>query len=311
METKKLKEKLHEMKIQNFTDSHSSSKEKKTVQMGTKKKIVTKKSKTLKSKHNGVASDNSKKSGSIVRKRARYSDMYDDIEAQFSVMERADRVLASVASEGPNFIKCMLPSNVSHGFWLHLPRKFCNLHLPKHDSTVVLVDEWGNEYKTSYLLERNGLSAGWKGFSVSHRLLKGDILIFLLVEPCKLKVHIVRVNSSDVVDAALCLMNLYARGRGTDADLVKKDNKKRKKATSVDPFVLVISTPPENVQSKGKNTPNSVVEPVANQYESSGDGFRSEVLEGIDSMNDPKLAHSSSPYLHGPSGQTRKGITCR
>ncbi|XP_022896797.1 B3 domain-containing protein At5g42700-like isoform X2 [Olea europaea var. sylvestris] len=281
METKKLREKLHEIKTQNFTDSHSSSKEKKnkkTMQMGTEKKIVTKKTKTRKSKHNEVSSDNSKKSESIVRKRARYSDMYDDIEARFSVMERADKLLASIVSKTPNFIKCMLPSNVSHGFWLHLPRKFCDLHLPKHDSTIVLVDEWGNEYKTSYLLERNGLSAGWKGFSVSHRLLKGDILIFLLVEPFKLKVHIVRVNSSDVMDAALCLMNLYAHGRGIDPDLVKKDNKKRKKATFVDPFVLVISTPPESVHSQGKNTPKSVVEPVTNQSESSSNGFRSEIL---------------------------------
>ncbi|XP_022896798.1 B3 domain-containing protein At5g42700-like isoform X3 [Olea europaea var. sylvestris] len=259
METKKLREKLHEIKTQNFTDSHSSSKEKKnkkTMQMGTEKKIVTKKTKTRKSKHNEVSSDNSKKSESIVRKRARYSDMYDDIEARFSVMERADKLLASI----------------------HLPRKFCDLHLPKHDSTTVLVDEWGNEYKTSYLLERNGLSAGWKGFSVSHRLLKGDILIFLLVEPFKLKVHIVRVNSSDVMDAALCLMNLYAHGRGIDPDLVKKDNKKRKKATFVDPFVLVISTPPESVHSQGKNTPKSVVQPVTNQSESSSNGFRSEIL---------------------------------
>jgi len=62
------------------------------------------------------------------------------------------------------------------------------MHLPSSDTTVILVDEWGNEYKTSYLLERNGLSAGWRGFSISHRLLKGDLLIFRLIEPCKMKV---------------------------------------------------------------------------------------------------------------------------
>ncbi|GFP84561.1 B3 domain-containing protein os01g0234100 [Phtheirospermum japonicum] len=105
-------------------------------------------------------------------------------------MERADRVLTRLEAELelPFFLKCMLPSNVSHGFWLHLPRKFCNVHLPNHDASIILVDEWGNEYKTSYLLERHGLSAGWRGFSIAHRLLKGDILIFHLTEPCKLQV---------------------------------------------------------------------------------------------------------------------------
>lgn len=72
----------------------------------------------------------------------------------------------------------------------HLPKFFCNIHLPNHDTSIMLVDEWGNEYRTSYLLDRHGLSAGWRGFSISHRLLKGDILIFHLTAPCKLKVTV-------------------------------------------------------------------------------------------------------------------------
>lgn len=55
---------------------------------------------------------------SIKRKRATVSDMYDDVEAKFSVLERAERVLSSLSDEFPSFIKCMLPSNVAHGFWL-------------------------------------------------------------------------------------------------------------------------------------------------------------------------------------------------
>lgn len=144
------------------------------------------------------------------------------------VMERAERVLASLADEAPCFLKCMLPSNVTYSFWLvsqnfiHdlcggtiltwiylfliisilllfcylplllwqiIPKRFCSLHLPSEDSTVILVDEWGKEYKTNYLIDRHGLSAGWRGFSISHRLLKGDILIFRLIAPCKLKVN--------------------------------------------------------------------------------------------------------------------------
>ncbi|KAK6136878.1 hypothetical protein DH2020_029390 [Rehmannia glutinosa] len=205
-------------------------------------------------------------------------------------MERADRVLARLENEHPHFLKCMLPSNVSHGFWLHLPINFCSVHLPNHDTSIVLVDEWGNEYKTSYLLGRHGLSAGWRGFSIAHRLLKGDILIFHLIEQCKLKVHIVRVNSSDVVSAALCLMNLDACRRGTDdEDPEKKHKRKRKRTKYVEPFPLDISTPPENV--KGKNVPD--------QSASNSNGFSSEVIEGSEITNRPQpktLCYTGRPF---------------
>ncbi|KAG8368349.1 hypothetical protein BUALT_Bualt15G0036300 [Buddleja alternifolia] len=243
------------------------------------------------------------------RKRTRYGDLYDDVEAKFTVMERAERVLSRLENELPHFVKCMLPSNVAHGFWLHLPAKFCSIHLPNHDTSIVLVDEWGNEYKTSYLLDRHGLSAGWRGFSISHRLLKGDILIFHLTEPCKLKVHIVRVNGSDVVSAALCLMNLDASARGTDSGLIKKDNRKRKKTKYVDPFTPDISTPPKNV--KGKNAANSILAPVTCQSASNSDGFSSEVLEGSETTNRPQpndLCYPETSFLHDHS---REVVTCR
>ncbi|KAL1534644.1 B3 domain-containing protein-like protein isoform X3 [Salvia divinorum] len=143
------------------------------------------------------ASDSPKKSrSSNARKRTRFADLYDDIEAQYSVVERAERVLEHLENELPHFVKYMLPSNVAHGFWLHLPKNFCSKYLPKHDTSIVLVDEWGNEYTTSYLLDRHGLSAGWRGFSISHRLLKGDILFFHLSAPCKLKVENVNGKNS-------------------------------------------------------------------------------------------------------------------
>lgn len=66
----------------------------------------------MKDFHNSVMYDR------IVRKRTRYTDMYEDVEAKFSVMERAERVLSQLENEHPYFLKCMLPSNVSHGFWL-------------------------------------------------------------------------------------------------------------------------------------------------------------------------------------------------
>ncbi|EYU37691.1 hypothetical protein MIMGU_mgv1a020275mg, partial [Erythranthe guttata] len=153
------------------------------------------------------------------RKRTRDCDIYEDEEAKRSVMQRAAELLARLAKEYnlPSFVKCMLPSNVSQGFWLHLPKKFCTVNLPNEDTPVVLVDELGREHTTSYLLGRNGLSAGWRAFSMKHKLLKGDLLIFLLTEPCKFKVHIVRVNDIEVLFAALCLMDLRFSCEGNDS----------------------------------------------------------------------------------------------
>jgi hypothetical protein len=41
-----------------------------------------------------------------------------------------------------------------------------------------------------YLWVKVGLSAGWRGFSIAHKLLVGDIVIFHLVKPSKFKVVI-------------------------------------------------------------------------------------------------------------------------
>ncbi|XP_073286859.1 uncharacterized protein [Primulina huaijiensis] len=282
------------------SESEKRKKMKKKMPMESKK---SKNSNSLKSKNKKVLSNDSKKTRSIARKRTRYSDIYDDVEAKFSVMERAERVLTHLENGLPYFVKCMLPSNVAHGFWLHLPKKFCTLYFPNRDSTICLVDEWGNEYKTSYLLERHGLSAGWRGFSISHRLLKGDILIFHLIEPCKLKVHIVRVNRSEVVSAALCLMNLDASRRGTDdsEELVKKNNKKRKKTEYVEPFLLDISAPTENCEVKNK--------PCSN-FESNSDDFSTKIIQGSSITSQLKandLCYSETLMLHD---QPREIVTC-
>ncbi|PIN15286.1 hypothetical protein CDL12_12071 [Handroanthus impetiginosus] len=315
METRKLKQKLHEIDSRKSADSEnfqadfsaSTSEARKdngdVMQLQSTKKRVSRKPRSFKSKDKDVGSDNSKKAISYGRKRSNYSDVYDGVEAKFSVMERAERVLANLQNEFPHFLKCMLPSNVAHGFWLHLPKKFCCLHLPNRDTSVVLVDEWGNEYQTSYLLGRHGLSAGWRGFSISHRLLKGDILIFHLIEPCKLKVHIVRVNSADVVRAAICLMSLDPSRRGTDADnFVKKERKRGKtKYVDVEPF-LDTFTSSENV--KGKN-----IEILKPSEQSTNSDVSSS--KGCEILNPPQpndVSHPETSFLHDRS---REVITCR
>lgn len=261
------------------------------------------KPKSLKSKDKQVASEKPTKSKSSKRKRTKMNDVYDDIEAKFSVMERAERVLSSLSDEVPTFIKCMLPSNI-------LPISFCKLYLPTHDTTITLVNEWGNEYKTTYLLDRHGLSAGWRGFSMSHRLLKGDILLFQLIQPYKFKVHIVRVNGVDVVDAALCLMNIDAcRGTIESVDLVK-DNKKGKRARKyADCFLLDVPKSCQDVQKADTKISTSDSLQVTEQSENNSNV--SEESEGSKISNiiqNNDICCSGSLFLHE---HPLEGVTCR
>ncbi|GER51476.1 nudix hydrolase homolog 15 [Striga asiatica] len=62
-----------------------------------------------------------------------------------SIMERADRVLACLETSTKKFLYTSLPQS----------------------RYVTLVDKWGNEYKTTYLLERHGLSAGWSDSEIA------------------------------------------------------------------------------------------------------------------------------------------------
>ncbi|XP_073156795.1 B3 domain-containing protein Os01g0234100-like isoform X2 [Henckelia pumila] len=129
-------------------------------------------------------------------------DPDDCVGTATSAMARALNIQKMVSPQSPSFLKLMLGSHVSGGFWLGLPKRFCDFHLPKQDDTIVLVDENEQEYNTRYLVNKNGLSGGWRGFSIAHKLLEGDVLIFQVVEPHKLKVYIVRASSLTEVDGA-------------------------------------------------------------------------------------------------------------
>lgn len=294
------------------TPAASSSKTKRKMPLESKEKLASKKPKILKSKAKQEKSNNRKKSESIKRKRATVSDMYDDVEAKFSVLERAERVLSSLSDEFPSFIKCMLPSNVAHGFWLHLPKAFCDIYLPTCDTNIILVDEWGNEYKTSYLLERHGLSAGWRAFSISHRLLKGDILIFRLIEPCKLKVDIVRVNGRDVVHAALCLLKFDASENTRDPDLSRKDTRKRKSLVKfIEPYIHDVCKPEANVQDEGQSALDCCSPHIVDQAEHNSKDSGSEDFEGSDIANHPQSNEFCSSKTSFLCDHPRDGVACR
>ncbi|CAL8996397.1 unnamed protein product [Prunus brigantina] len=120
--------------------------------------------------------------------------VYASDEARAEAMERAEDLESGLGSDHPIFVKTMLPSHVSGGFWLGLQVRFCKEHLPKGDEVMTLIDEDGNEYPTIYLARKTGLSGGWKGFAVAHDLVDGDALVFQLIRRTAFKVYILRVG---------------------------------------------------------------------------------------------------------------------
>lgn len=180
-----------------------------------------------------IVSDNPCSGESHKRGRKMVDNVSDHFEAESQVMARAAEVQDSLAPEFPSFRKFMTRSHVTNGFWLGLPSEFCKSHLPRLDAIVVLEDESGEEYNTKYLVDKKGLSAGWKWFSISHKLLEGDAVVFHLVSRLslvKFKVYIVRAKDLEVADA-LSLPNSFACAKETgfekNGEICEKEEKKR------------------------------------------------------------------------------------
>ncbi|CAK9181251.1 unnamed protein product [Ilex paraguariensis] len=231
--------------------------------------------------------DNAKKKSIICYERnmAMTSDPYDCGEAKSSAMERAQEVQANLPSKFPSLVKSMLPSHVTGGFWLGLPKHFCNQHLPKVDDIVVLMDENEQAYKTKYLVRKNGLSGGWKGFSVAHKLLEGDVLVFQLIEACKFKVYIVRVNGLAEIDGAIGLLTLDAHSQSINIDSKLTDQLEKGRIISETvgekcPEPLQLDSHQDNIQEKGMIVLDTDCAPAAEQSGNDSDGIGSEVFDG-------------------------------
>ncbi|KAF9590734.1 hypothetical protein IFM89_037500 [Coptis chinensis] len=121
-----------------------------------------------------VVSDQPGTPSSYKRKQA----LLDDDKTMRCPKERAEEVRANLDPEFPSFVKTMLPSHISGGFWLGIPSQFCKSHLPKMDATMTLVNENQKEYPARYLPRKIGLSGGWRGFAIAHELVEGDALVF-------------------------------------------------------------------------------------------------------------------------------------
>ncbi|KAK2991501.1 hypothetical protein RJ640_016536 [Escallonia rubra] len=211
---------------------------------------------------------------------ARVSEASNHLQAKL-LLERAKEVQANLASGFPSFIKSMLPSHVAGGFWLSFPKRFCDLHLPRHDDTVILVDDCGKEYETKYLIDKNGLSGGWRGFSIAHKLLDRDVLIFQLIGPCKFKVYIVRANGLTEIDGVVGLKNLDASAEPMEKDQLGQDMKINGPMAEkcLDPVSVDIHQ--HSSQEKGMEVLNGSHGKEADQFGDVNVDFDSELLEGI------------------------------
>ncbi|WCJ34953.1 B3 domain-containing protein Os05g0481400 [Euphorbia peplus] len=122
-------------------------------------------------------------------------------EFKVATLEERNRVLTvaqefqtNLKSGKPSFVKSMLKSHVYKGFWLGLDSAFYKDHLPKNDLHMILEDENGKTYNVKYLGDKNGLSGGWRGFALAHKLDDGDAVVFELVNSNKFKLYIFRVS---------------------------------------------------------------------------------------------------------------------
>ncbi|KAK6136895.1 hypothetical protein DH2020_029340 [Rehmannia glutinosa] len=125
--------------------------------------------------------------------------VYASDENRMYAIESADDLQSGLDQDVPSFVKPMLQSHVTGGFWLGLPVQFCKTHLPSRDVMVNLVDEKGDEFETKYLAQKTGLSGGWRGFAIDHELVDGDALIFQLIKPTTFKVISVLFSSRQSV----------------------------------------------------------------------------------------------------------------
>ncbi|CAL5011019.1 unnamed protein product [Urochloa decumbens] len=121
--------------------------------------------------------------------------VYATDEERSHAITKAEELEEEMGTRFPIFVKPMTQSHVTGGFWLGLPTPFCRKHLPKCDEHITLVDEEDDESDTLYLARKAGLSAGWRGFAIDHKLVDGDCLVFQLIERTKFKVYIIRASS--------------------------------------------------------------------------------------------------------------------
>ncbi|KAK7300782.1 hypothetical protein RJT34_11632 [Clitoria ternatea] len=149
-------------------------------------------------------------------------------EERICALEAAEALQINLKSSNPSFIKSMVRSHVYSCFWLGLPSRFCEDHLPKIVYDMILEDENGSEYKAVYIGTRNGLSGGWRAFALDHKLDDGDALVFELIEAARFKIYIVRAFPDSVEEEEnICGTNSPKSASNSKAESNKTKKPKR------------------------------------------------------------------------------------
>ncbi|XP_029124522.1 putative B3 domain-containing protein At5g58280 [Cajanus cajan] len=127
-------------------------------------------------------------------------------EERLRALQAAEALQINLNSSNPSFIKSMVRSHVYSCFWLGLPSKFCEEHLPRTVYGMVLEDENGSEYEAVYIGNRSGISGGWRAFALDHKLDDGDALVFELIEGSRFKIYIVRAFPDSVEEKGMDIL---------------------------------------------------------------------------------------------------------
>eukprot|EP00667_Euglena_gracilis_P012071 EG_transcript_12379 len=142
-------------------------------------------------------------------------------ESVRATLARAEE--AAAQSSGPTGVKVMLPSHVAGGFWLQLPSEFTRC-LPqamgKH--ALVLQDTEGADSPVVWLrrgVSGGGLSGGWRGFAIAHRLAVGDVVLFEKTDDRTIRASIFRAVS-DADRQALAASRAAPECTATNIDTV-------------------------------------------------------------------------------------------
>ncbi|GFQ03390.1 B3 domain-containing protein os01g0234100 [Phtheirospermum japonicum] len=199
----------------------------------------------------------------------------DVAQLKSPTMIRAEQVQSSLDNDQPSFLKFLVRSHVASCFWMGLPVPFCKLHLPFTETTVIVENEAGDEFPVKYIANKTGLSAGWRKFVAGNQLLEGDVLIFQLTKPCRLKVYVIRANDLPEVDGALSLLILDSQTKQSDAEGTMDAQHKKKGRPKSLPLTVV----QRKKQKEGPSSGNPPGEPSGND----SDEVASEVLEGSES----------------------------
>ncbi|KAF9618753.1 hypothetical protein IFM89_002448 [Coptis chinensis] len=132
-----------------------------------------------------VVSDQPGTPSSYKRKQA----LLDDDKTMRCPKERAEEVRANLDPEFPSFVKTMLPSHISGGFWWEFLHGLRKSHLPKMDATMTLVNENRKEYPTRYTLRKDWIKRWVEGLLLLMSWLRSLPLVFQLVEATKFQVY--------------------------------------------------------------------------------------------------------------------------